>query len=313
MSSVGHRPRSYLFAPGDQARLLTRVFTAGADAVVLDLEDGVAPSAKAEARRAVAAALVGRQGAEAALQLSTWVRINCAEGADWREDVVTVVGPALTGIRLPKAESPDAVCRLDEAMSRAEESAGLEPGTVELVLTVESAVGISRLTELATCSPRVAGFTLGAADLVADLGANPDTAGLATLFSASRMVIESVAAGLAPPVAPVFTQLDDDAGLGKSTRWHRNLGFFGRSAIHPRQIPIIHEAFTPTAAAVERAQRIVDSHREALAAGDAVSTTSSGAPGSSEFIDPAVVRQARSVLALAAVGTEPQLVGELND
>jgi len=292
---------------------LTKVFTAGADAVVLDLEDGVAPSAKAAARSAVAAVLAGRLGAETADRTPTWVRINCAAGTEWQQDVVAVVGPALAGIRLPKAESPDAVRRLDEAISRAEESAGLEPGTVELVLTVESAVGISRLAELATCSPRVVGFTLGAADLVADLGANPDTPGLATLYSASRMVIESAAAGLAPPVAPVSTQLEDDAGLGKSTRWHRNLGFFGRSAIHPRQIPVIHEAFAPTAAAVERARRIVDSHRDALAAGDAVSTTSNGTSGSAEFVDPAVVRQARLVLALAAAGAEPHLVGELND
>lgn len=312
MTGAASRPRSFLFAPGDQGRLLAKVFAAGADAVVLDLEDSVAASAKRAARRAVADALSARAGLEALSSPPTWVRINGAEGGDWREDVTGVVGPALTGIRLPKAESPDGVRRLDEAMSRAEEKAGLRPGAVELVLTVESAVGVSRMADLAICCPRVTGFALGAADLIADLGANPETAGLATLYSASRLVVESVAAGLAPPTAPVFTRLDDDAGLGKSTRWHRNLGFFGRSAIHPRQIPIIHEAFTPTAAEVERARRIVDSHRDALAGGSAVSTTPIGAEDGTGFVDPAVVRQARTVLALAGAGIETRTGGDPN-
>jgi citrate lyase subunit beta/citryl-CoA lyase len=287
--------RSHLFAPGHREDLLVKVCSAGADAVVLDLEDAVSPAEKRAARGAVAR-LLEALPSEAS---DVWVRINGAQGDHWRDDVAAVVGPALAGIRLPKAESADAVRRLDEELSRAEDRAGRPPGEVRLMLTVESALGVSRLPQLAGCCERLEGFSLGAADLIADLGAQPEAQGLATLYSASRLVVESAAAGLAAPVAPVWTRLEDDEGLKRSTRWHRNLGFFGRSAIHPRQLETIHRVFTPDAEEIERARRIVEAHESARADRSMAVTTEDG-----EFIDEAILRQARAVLDLARRGGE---------
>ncbi len=283
--------RSYLFAPGDDERLLGKVFDAGADAVVLDLEDAVAPDRKDAARELVRRTLAERSGDRPAV----WVRINDLRSRHWQADVETVLGdPAVTrglaGLRVPKAESVREIRKLDDAMRPAERKAGLRPETLKITCTIESAAGLVAARDLAG-QPRVSHLAFGEADFVADVGAELDDGGVATLWARSSLVVTARAAGIAPPIASVYTRLDDDDGLRRSTLEARRLGFFGRSCIHPRQLTAIHEAFTPRPEQIADARRVLDAFE---AAGGGATTAGDGT-----FVDEAVARRARAILELA--------------
>lgn len=282
--------RSYLFAPGHREELLRKSLEAGADAVVFDLEDAVPPSERPAARRRIASVLAAGRSAE---WPAIWVRINSLAGEGWREDLAAVVGPAVGGLRLPKVDSREAVLAAEEALAMAEERSGLSPGTTALALTIESARGVLAAGDLATCA-RVRHLVFGAADFAADVAAEPGEDELETLHARSQLVVVSRAAGLQPPVAGAYTRLDDVAGLARSTRAARRLGFFGRSCLHPRQVPIVNEAFTPHPEELSRAQQIVRAHAAAAASRSGSSVLPDG-----QFVDAAVVRRAQALLDLA--------------
>ncbi len=285
--------RSYLFAPGNNETLLRKVFTAGADAVVLDLEDAVPESEKARARECVATAMA-REAAQATSAVDerreTFVRINSLDSNHWRSDVDAVAGPRLAGVRVPKAEDLDSLCRLNDALSDRERALGLGPGSVRVVATIETARGLSRVASLAR-SPRLSGFTFGAADFCADVAADPSD-DAATLLARSSLVMASRDQRLAPPIASVFTSLTDGEGLRADTERQKRLGFFGRSAIHPRQVPIIHAVFEPTAEEVAAALAVVAAHAAALREGRGTTQTGGG------FVDRAIVRRAHATITL---------------
>lgn len=280
--------RSYLFVPGNNESLLGKAFRAGADAVVLDLEDAVPEPEKAQARVCVRAAL-GRE-ATAQGSVPAFVRINSLASEHWRADIDAVIGPEIAGVRVPKAEDIESLCRLSDAISSREISLGMAPGSIRVVATIESARGLARLGSLAR-GPRICGFTFGSADYLADIGGDPADE-LATLFARSALVVTSRSERLAPPVASVFTRLSDDDGLRADTLRQKALGFFGRSAIHPRQLPAIHEAFDPTPAEVDRARKEIAAWEAAAAQGRGALQTEGG------FVDLAVVRRARAILEL---------------
>ena len=289
--------RSYLFAPGSDEKLLRKAFEAGADAVVLDLEDAVPVAEKARARALVAKAVEGRPPGGPPV----YVRVNGVESDLWREDVEAVVGPALAGVRLPKAEASDQVRRLDEALSRAEERSGTPVGSVAVTCTIETAKGALAARELAA-SPRVRNLSFGAADFARDVGADPGEDEAETLHARSALVLASRAAGIDPPIAPVHTRLSDDEGLRRTTEAARRLGYFGRSLIHPRQIAIVHDVFTPRAEQVARAVELIEAYDRALARGSGGAVTTGGC-----FVDLAVVRRARAIVELArSLGSRPR-------
>ena len=282
--------RSYLFAPGDNCRLLGKVFTTGADAVVLDLEDAVADGAKTDARDRVAEVLSHVFPADdSSAWPEVWVRINALTGGDWARDVAAVVVSGLRGIRVPKAESLDALVELDAAISASERAAGIEPGTLAVVPTIEGARGLIAATAMAT-APRVRAFAFGAADFCADVRAEDSADELETLYARSQLVVISRAARLAPPIAPAFTHLGDIERLRRTTIAARRLGFFGRSCIHPAQLAVVHEAFAPGAEDLAEAQAVIDAfsshaaaHTGAFRMGD-------------RFIDHAVYERAKRVV-----------------
>jgi citrate lyase subunit beta/citryl-CoA lyase len=186
------------------------------------------------------------------------------------------------------------VRRVEESLSRAEEQAGLPAGRIALALTLETARGVLAAAELAEC-PRVQHLTFGAADFAQDVGVEPGEDEAETLLARSFLVLASRAAGIDPPVAPVHTRLDDPVGLARSSRAARRLGFFGRSCIHPRQVPVVHEAFTPSAEEIGRAREIVEAYARAGRSGSGAVTLPDGA-----FVDLPVVRRAQALLDLAA-------------
>ncbi|CAG0993463.1 (S)-citramalyl-CoA lyase [Anaerolineae bacterium] len=283
--------RSHLYAPGNNARLLAKVFSAGADAVVLDLEDAVPPSEKIRARELVAETLRQRSGK---IETITFVRINHPSSGLAEDDIRAVVQPGLSGLRLPKVEDAGMVRQVSDWVEKAEGANGLPVGSVVFICTIESAVGVFRAYEIATAHPRVMALGFGAADLARDLGIIPGPEGHETLYALSQLVIASRVAGLRPPIDSVYRYLDDSTGLEKSARQAKALGLFGKSAIHPKQVPIINAVFTPTEAEIVDARKIVALAQETETQGKGAVQNSRG-----EFIDVAVVRRAQGILTLA--------------
>jgi citrate lyase subunit beta/citryl-CoA lyase len=283
--------RSWLYAPGNNAKLLERVFTAGADAVILDLEDAVPPAEKERARAMVAATVAARRGVPGP---ALFVRVNPPEtGLIW-SDIEAVVQPGLDGLRLPKVEHAQTVENVNTLVTGAEERAGLPRGSVPLVCGIETAVGIRHADDIGRASARVVGLAFGAVDFVRDVGAEPSAEGLETLYARSSLVVSSRAAGIRPPVDSVYARIQDDDGLERSTRQGKALGFFGRGAIHPRQIPIINTVYTPTADEVAWAQTVVSEAARATTLGVGAIQLPNG-----DFVDIPVIRRAEAILQLA--------------
>jgi citrate lyase subunit beta / citryl-CoA lyase len=268
--------RSYLFAPGHNAKLLRRVFTAGADAVMLDLEDAVPPEAKESARQLVAGAL-----ADTPPDVPAWVRVNAAR-TDWCAADLDAVAERAHGIRIPKTESPEDVAWVAQRA----------PGR-PIICAIESARGVLAAQEIAA-APGVQYLAMGGVDLRQDL--NTTGGNLQTLYVRSHLVLASRAAGIEAPIDSVYPELDDEAGLHEQAEFAKSLGFSGKSAIHPRQLPVLHRVFTPTDREVAWAREVVEAFD---AAGGAALRLPSG-----EFVDLPVARRARHLLDIAAAVTE---------
>jgi citrate lyase subunit beta / citryl-CoA lyase len=259
--------RSYLFAPGHNAKLLRKVFTAGADAVILDLEDAVPVDAKERARAMVA---------EVVAERPALVRVNAPRTSLCAADV-DAVAPRAAAIRIPKCESAEDV----------EWVARRAPG-VALVPAIETAKGVLAAAEIAA-TPGVAHLSIGGLDLRRDLYAGEGN--LPMLYVRSHLVVVSRAAGLPPPVDSVYPLIDDDAGLREQARFVCSLGFGAKSAIHPRQIPILHEVFAPSEEDLAWARAVLKAFEEA---GGGASRLPNG-----EFVDIPVAARARRLLELA--------------
>ena len=270
--------RSYLYVPGDDPRRIEKALDTEADAVVIDLEDAVAPNRKEEARETVAGVL----GSRAAKPV--FVRVNTLGSELAARDIDAVVSPHLAGLRLPKVESLESVRLVAESLDGLGSEAGIQ-------CLLESALGLELAFEIARSHERVAGISLGEADLAADLGVRNE-AGL--LYARSRVVGASRAAGLPNPVQSVYTNVRDLDGLRRSTEEGKNMGFVGRSAIHPGQIPVINEVFTPSEEEVAEAQGLLDRLESEAESGTGVFVLEDG-----RFVDRAVVESARRTLALA--------------
>ena len=259
--------RSYLFAPGHNEKLLGKVFDAGADAVILDLEDAVPPEHKAAARHHVAGALWHHPA---------WVRINAAQTPLAEADLHAIATLAY-GIRIPKVESVEDIRWV----------ADRAPGK-PLICAIESAKGVANAIAIAA-EPGVKYLALGGIDLQKDLGVASGDAPMQ--YVRSHLVVAARAAGLEPPIDSVYPHLQDSEGLRRQACHSRSLGFFGKSAIHPSQLPIIHAAFSPGEDELQWA-------RDVLVAFDNANGAALRLPGG-EFVDLPVAERARKILRLA--------------
>lgn len=284
MTSPGSAPRSYLYVPGDRPDRMASAAGRGADALILDLEDAVPAPAKAAAREHVRAFLAGApEGPQ------WWVRINAESVA---EDVAAVVGPRLAGIVLPKAD-PGLLAQLDRALSSAEAEAGVAARAVPVLALIESARGLVVAEQVAAAS-RVVRLGLGEADLVGELGLQPGPDREELWPLRSRIVVASAAAGILPPVGPVETAIRDADRLVRTTALLVRQGFRARTAIHPDQVAVINEAFTPSAEQLAAARDVLDRLAAAQEQSAGVALTADG-----RFIDEAVARSAREVVGRA--------------
>lgn len=279
--------RSLLFAPGNDARKVENVFSFGADAVILDLEDAVPVAEKPEARGQVVVALKRDR------VCSGYVRVNAYDTELCYRDLVTVVGPWLDGVVLPKVESPDQVKGAEWLLGNLEREQGLGAGTIDLIPIIESAKGLQAVEGIASAGTRARRLVLGGADLTADMNLDHPLDEW-TLAHARAMLVQACrAADLEPPIDTVWLDVKDLKNLEKAALRAKQMGFQGKACIHPSQIDVVNRVFVPTAADIERAEAIVGAFEKALASGSA-STQIDG-----QFIDYAIVRKARRTLEIA--------------
>jgi len=263
--------RSMLFVPGDSPKKLAKGDAAGADALILDLEDSVAPARKAEARDLVPAYMTERPRGARTSRL--WVRINPLDTEYVLADLAAVVRAGPDGIMLPKAHGPAEVLRLSHYLDALEAHAGLEAGSVGILpVATETAKAPFRLGDYADAGlARLRGLTWGAEDLSAAIGAstNLDANGQWTLtyrLARSLTLLAAHAAGV-QAIETLYVDYADDAGLRESCRRAREEGFSGRIAIHPAQVAAINDSFTPSQAEVDHARRVVEAFDRAGGAG----------------------------------------------
>jgi citrate lyase subunit beta/citryl-CoA lyase len=243
------RLRSLLFVPGDRPDRMEKALGAGADALILDLEDSVAPAAKPEARRAVASFLAAHKGA------NLWVRINPIDGPEAERDLVAVLSGHPDGIVLPKAEGGASV---NELARRLAERGNV--GSVILAIATETPAAIFQLGSFGGAK-RLAGLTWGAEDLPAAIGATAareEDGGFTAPYEIVRALclFGAAAAGVAP-IETVYPDFRDLEGLAAYAARARRDGFTGMMAIHPAQVPVINTAFTPSAEEIAHARAVV--------------------------------------------------------
>ncbi len=254
-------PRSWLFIPGDSQKKLAKTEESSADAFILDLEDAVTPERKPIAREMVAEFLAVRTNPPNA---QYWVRINPLDSGLALTDLVAIASGALAGVMIPKVDGPDDVRRLSHYLDLLETQHALPTGSVGILpVATETPLAPFRLGDYAGAGlERLRGLTWGAEDLSTALGAssNLDASGeWATTYKIVRsLCLMGARAANVPAIETLFVDFRDPDGLRATTAAARAEGFYGRIAIHPAQVDIINECFTPTAEEIAFAQRVVD-------------------------------------------------------
>ncbi|MEV4840320.1 CoA ester lyase [Nonomuraea sp. NPDC049486] len=279
------RAQSLLFVPGDRPDRFGKALAAGADAVIVDLEDAVRPADRPRARGHLADLLQRPQAAP----VPVLVRVNDVGTGELAADVDSVVRAGLGGLVVPKLD-PESAADTDRLISEAEQARGLAPGSIPVLGIVETAAGLLRLATLPRLPARVVRLAFGAGDFSADTGAAWLPGSPSLLAAKSMIVWISTALGLAPPVDTAFPWVSDLDGLRAESDQAAAVGYLGKFCIHPAQIETVHAALRPSDDQVRRAEAVV----EALSA--------SGAAGAQlldgQLIDEAVVKWARRVLAI---------------
>jgi citrate lyase beta subunit len=271
-----------LFVPGDDRHKIEKAAALNADAIILDLEDGVALNRKAEARVCIHAALSELSFGRSA----RIVRINSLDSPFWRDDLASLLQPPLPdAIMLPKATSAAQIAELS----------GTAP-PLPLIPIIESGRGLIHIAEIAA-QPGLSALAFGAEDYTADIGAARTAGGDEVLMARSMVVLHAKVNGLAAFDTP-YIDLHDLDGLRTDARKAQTLGFTGKLAIHPRQLPVLHEVFMPTTEETDRARRLIVAYETGQAQGSGVLAFEG------RMVDAPMVRAALTILARAR-GAEP--------
>jgi len=285
--------RSWMFVPGHRQRMIDKALGLNADAIMLDIEDGVAPSEKDAARQLIADAL-GRE--RLPNSPTRFVRINAISHPRMDADLEAVVRPGLGGVVLPKVETSEEVLKVDSILSERELHLKIERGSIKLLIAIESPKGLLNAPAIAACSPRVVGLMFGAEDFGREMGLPTAREGEARdmIYARSAMAVAAASAHV-QAVDGVWVDLKDTEGLWGFARQSRRLGFSGMSLIHPSQIDPINNVFSPTPEEIDYAQQVVKAYEEAVSRGDG--SISFGG----QLIDRPIVERARRTLEMARI------------
>lgn len=284
-----------LFIPGSSEKMLSKAPTSDADAALFDLEDSVAPDMKTQARDMVRGAIEATRNA-AGGPSTILVRVNDAGSGLLEGDLEAIAVEGLDGIFMPKPESAADVRKADALLTRLERDRKLEENGIGIILQMESALGIYRCYELCTAAPRVVGVNLGSAedaDLCRDLGAQWTEDGTTLLYARSKVLLEARAAKLPHPTDGVYMRLKDDEGCRADAMAAKLLGYTGKAAIHPRQVPIFNEVFSPSPEEVDYYKGMIETYREGEKAGKGAVSYQG------KMVDIAMTRHAENVLSRA--------------
>ncbi len=261
--------RSWLFVPGDSEKKLSKAAATGADAIILDLEDSVAPSGKERARELARGWLgVHREQVTGGKKLGRWVRINALDTGLWRDDLIAVLAGAPDGIMLPKSMGPESVTQIAAELYELEGRNGIPNGSTKILpLVSETAQAAITIPAYASAPlPRLAGLTWGAEDLSAAIGASRKRNAQGEWTDAFRFArVQTLLTAHAKGVMAIDTlhaDFADEIGLRNAAEAARSDGFAGMLAIHPAQVPIINAAFTPSEEELEDARAIVAAFQE---------------------------------------------------
>ncbi len=277
--------RSLLFVPVTKENFVAKAHTRGADAIILDLEDSIAPAEKDAARRALPAAVktVAQGGADVVVRINRPMEMATL-------DIAAAVLPGVSALMLPKVMGPEHVKLLSEVVAVREAASGLQTGSVRFIAIVETPEAIAALGAIAAADPRVVALGIGAEDLATELGGTPT--GDALYVYAMLVVAAARAAGILP-LGSVgrFADFSDLEGYRESLKRSRGLGFACTACIHPAHVPIINEEYGVSTVEADRARRLIAAFEQAVAAGQGA-VAFEGA-----MIDLPVVERARRLLA----------------
>jgi citrate lyase subunit beta / citryl-CoA lyase len=287
--------RIALFAPGSKDRVMSKALESGADAVILDLEDSVPVTAKVDARLLVSK-VIADAAARKAAGPAIFVRTNGAATGLLADDLAAVVRAGLDAVLIPKAESVAEIRAAAADLDRLEAAAGMKAGSVEIILQIESALGVYRCFDLIQATPRVTATCLGSArdgDLQTSLGCAWSIDGPELLYSKSKVLLDTRAAG-AYPLDGVFADLNDEEGLIRDSVLSSRIGYLGRTVIHPKQIAPVRKAYAVPEADVIYYREVVSEFEAVEKTGAAAAITVNG-----KLVDYAMYQRAKSVLELA--------------
>jgi citrate lyase subunit beta/citryl-CoA lyase len=283
--------RSWMFVPGHRQRMIDKALGLSADAIMLDIEDGVAPNEKDAARNNIGESL-GREKSPGSP--ARFVRINAIGHTRMDADLEAVVRPGLEGIVCPKVDTIEEVRTVDAILNDKEPKNRLAKGTVKLLIAIESPRGLLNAHAIAAASPRVAGLLFGAEDFGREIGLPAVREGEARdLIYARSSIVVAAAAAHVQAVDGVWVDLNDSAGLLGFAKQSRRLGFSGMSCIHPAQVDAINTTFSPTAEEIDYCQKVLQAFEEANARGDG-SIAFGG-----QLIDRPIVERARRTIDMA--------------
>lgn len=283
--------RSWMFVPGHRQRMIEKAIGLNADAIMLDLEDGVAPDEKPKARQLIGDALSHPRQAGSPVR---FVRINAIGHQRMEDDLDAVLRPGVDGLVLPKVETAKEIETVESIVAQREGALDKAPGSIRFLVAIESPTGLLKAAEIAACSTRIVGLMFGAEDFGRELGLPTSREGEAQelLYARSALVISAAAAHV-QAVDGVWVDLQDPEGLKRFALQSRRLGFSGMSAIHPSQIDPINAMFSPTQEEIAYAVQVTQAYEEALARGDG-SIAFGG-----QLIDRPIIERARRTLELA--------------
>jgi len=287
-----------MFVPGDRQRMIDKALAAPVDAILLDIEDGVAPAAKETARKQIAESLdriaAQKKDNPSFRTPARYVRINAVGHERMNADVEHVIRPSLEGLAVPKVETPEQVRIVEKMLDDQEPKQGLARGSVRLLLAIESPKGLFNAYAIAASSPRIIGLMFGAEDFSRELSLPLRREGEATdLIYGRSMLVTAAAAAHVQAVDGVWPNFQDIEGLRKFALQSRRLGFSGMSLIHPAQIDEVNAAFTPTAEEIDYCRRVVQAFDDARARGEGAIAFGG------QLLDIPIVDRARQTIALA--------------
>ena len=280
--------RSLIFVPGNRPNMLEKALSFDADIIMVDLEDSVPPAEKVAARDMAREWVpkLRRNGR------TVMVRVNSLDTGLTGNEVAALAGPDLYGFSIGKTESVWDMREADRIVVVAESSAGLEPGRIKLIPWIENAKAVMACQEIALASSRIVAIAFGAEDYTNDMGLQRTDTGEEVQFPRSLVPVAARAAGVASLDSP-FVRFRDPEGLGEDCRASRQMGYTGRFAIHPAQLEIVNETFSPSPDDVNYARQVVEAWNQAEAEG-----RGSVALGD-RMIDVPVLKRAQNLLSQA--------------